>query len=298
MEDHLITDFLEDLRRKGRHPDTVAEYAANLREYADHLAGRQQLSLFAADESVILDYFRAAKEKNLAPKTVWKKIHAVFAFYEWLRESGHLLLNPCPRLRVESGPGLPHAIPRWETLRPVYEGLRDSPKVWEQRDYAVIDLAYSCGLRRCELHGLNVEDIRPEEGTIRVRGKGGRERVVPIGPRALRDLQYYLYHVRPKLLTAGGTRAVFLSWQQGGTRMNARSMNKALRRLHRTRGLDRAITPHNLRHAFATDLIRNGAPVQDVSRMLGHAKLETTQVYTRLVPADLKRHHARYHPRG
>jgi integrase/recombinase XerD len=298
MEEDLIPAFLESLRRKGKHPDTVAEYAANLREYADYLADRAVFSFFAADQEIILDYFGAAKKKRQASKTLWKKQHAVFALYEWLREEGRILLNPCPKPRIESGQRLPGTVPRWDVLRPAFERLQESGRTVDHRDLAVIDLAYSCGLRRCELHRLNLEDIRPEEGTVRVRGKGGRERIVPIGPHALKELQFYIYHVRPKLVKGGITKAVFVSWKGGGQRMNPRSMNKALRRLHRTRGLDRSITPHNLRHAFATDLVRNGAPVQDVSKMLGHAKLETTQIYTRLAPSDLKTHHGRHHPRG
>ena len=305
MEEHLVTDYLESLRIQGRHPDTVAEYGWNLRHFAEHLSGVSAFSFLAAHESTIRGYYLAVKEKGYASKTVWKKCHAVYVFYEYLRKNGFLLLNPCPKVVYESEKRLPRLVPDWQSLQQTYTRLKKSSHCWEQRDYAIIDLAYSCGLRRGELHGLNVDDIEQQDpdnvgtgSTIRVKGKGGRERVVPVGPQALKDLLYYVYHIRPKFLKGGSTKALFVSWIGGGQRMNARSINKAFGRLRSKYGFGRGFAPHNLRHAFATDLIRHGAPVQDVSRMLGHKKLETTQVYTRLVPMDLKRCHEKCHPRG
>jgi integrase/recombinase XerD len=225
-----------------------------------------------------------------------------------LRENGFLLLKPCPKVVYESEKRLPRSVPDWQSLQQTYNRLKKSSHYWEQRDYAIIDLAYSCGLRRGELHSLNVDDIEQQDpdnvgtgSTIRVKGKGGRERVVTVGPHALKDLLYYVYHIRPKFLKSGTTKALFVSRIGGGQRMNARSINEAFGRLRSKYGFGRSFAPHNLRHAFATDLIRHGAPVSrpvGISRMLGHKKLETTQVYTRLVPMDLKRCHARYHPRG
>jgi site-specific recombinase XerD len=197
---------------------------------------------------------------------------------------------------------LPREVPTWHGLQRLYgesdTSLRQSAGIVDQRDFAMIDLAYSCGLRRCELHNIDIADIDEEQGTLRVRGKGGRQRVVPIGPKTLADLLHYLYHVRPQLCKHGATRALFVSWNQGGKRMHLYSINAAFRRLRKRGVLEKGVTPHRLRHGFATDLIKNGAPVQDVSRMLGHVRLETTQVYTRLYPLDLKAHHTHHHPRG
>jgi integrase/recombinase XerD len=298
MEKELITEFIEHLRQKGRHPDTLAEYRANISEYSEHLAQSERFSFFAADEPAIIAYYRAVKEKHLSPKTAWKKQHAVHAFYAWLRDSGRLLINPAPLPVLGRRAALPKSIPSWPTLRHAYRRLRESRRPWHQRDFAMIDLAYSCGLRRGELTALDVTDINADTQTIRVRGKGGRERIVPIGKRTLADLLHYVYRTRPYFLKESRTKALFVSWFDSGKRLNPRSINKALRDLHGRYGLDRCVTPHNLRHAFATDLIKSGAPVQDVSKMLGHVKLETTQIYTRLYPHNLKQHHAKYHPRG
>lgn len=298
MEEQLVYEFLESLRRKGRNPATVAEYGWNIAEYADYLTGCSAFSFFAASSETVTGYMQAVKGKKNTEKTVWKKLHAVHVFYKWLRDSGHILLNPFPNPKFTAGNVLPRRVPCAAVLDHAYKKLRESPKLPEQRDYMVIDLAYSCGLRRCELHGLDIGDICAEDGTIRVRGKRGKERVVPVGPTTLADLQYYIYHVRPKMLKGGVTNAVFVSWMAGGKRMHLYSINAAFRRLRRRYGFDKSLVPHGLRHAFATDLIKNGAPVQDVSEMLGHAKLETTQIYTRLAAVDLKKHHKKHHPRA
>jgi len=298
MEESLITDYLAHMRVQGMHRDTIADYETNLREYRQYLADTGIFSFFAANESAMLGYGGAVKKRNLSASTTWKKQHAVYAFYEWLQQTGRILLNPARKPDSSHLTHLPRSIPSWITLKDVYRRLRRSHRFWEQRDFAIIDLAYSCGLRRRELAALNVDDIDEEGATIRVKGKGGRKRVVPIGPQALKDLRYYVYHIRPRFIKGSRTKALFLSWLAGGKRMHPYSINAMFRRLRLNYGFEKNFLPHKLRHAFATDLLRNGAAVQDVSKMLGHVKLETTQVYTRLLPMDLKRQHERFHPRG
>jgi site-specific recombinase XerD len=298
MEDELIAEYLTHMRIQGMHSDTIADYETNLREYGQYLAYTNNFSIFDADADIICGYAIAVKERRVSASTTWKKQHAVYAFYDWLQQSGRILLNPARKPASSHIKRLPRGVPSWITLKHVYKRLRRSPRFWEQRDFSIIDLAYSCGLRRRELAGLNVDDIDEQGATIRVKGKGGRKRVVPIGPRALKDLLYYIYHIRPRFLKGGHTKALFLSWISGGKRMHPYSINAMFDRLRLNYGFERNFQPHNLRHAFATDLIRNGAPVQDVSKMLGHVKLETTQIYTRLLPMDLKRQHERFHPRG
>jgi len=297
MEDHLVNEFLEELQRIGRNPLTIEHYRRDLREYETYLAQRADLSFFV-DPATILSYYHDLNARRIGPSAIYSKQHAVFAFYEWLLSAGYLLVNTAPRPAMPSFRRLPLAVPSWETLRGPLRRLRNSPHLWLQRDFALIDLAYCSGLRRGELHGANIEDVCPDDGTMRVRGKGSKERLVPLGENAMHDLLYYIYHVRPKLMKGGTTNALFVSWQAGGKRMHLYSINAVFRRLRKRLGLDRSFSPHKLRHAFATDLIRNGAPVQDVSKMLGHVKLETTQIYTRLMPTDLKKCHQTFHPRG
>lgn len=298
MEDYLVDEFLESLRLKGFRQVTIDEYKWNLHEFLDYLVSIPLYSFFAATHENATAYYIAVKEKMFASRTVWKKQFAAYAFYQWLKESGSLLVNPAPYPVTPTAQALPRRVPGRDTLAYTYEKLSESTELWEQRDYAIIDLAYSCGLRRCELHALDISDVNSTEGTLRIYGKGGKERIVPIGPKALKDLFHYIYHVRPRFIKESTTPALFLSWQRGGTRMNARSINKAFVRLRNKYGLPDTLAPHALRHAFATELVRAGAPVQDVSEMLGHTKLETTQVYTRLTVTDLKARHKQCHPRG
>lgn len=298
MEDELITDYLAHMRIQGMHRDTIADYKTNLREYGQYLCDASQFSFFTANESIIQGYTQAVKGQKRSAYTTWKKQHAVYALYDWLQQSGRILLNPARKPECEHLQRLPRSIPSWVTLKDVYRRLRRSHRYVEQRDFAIIDLAYSCGLRRRELAALNVDDIDQHGATIRVKGKGGRKRVVPIGPRALKELLYYVYHIRTLFIKGNHTTALFPSWIGGGKRMNPYSINAMFRRLRLHYGFEKNFQPHKLRHAFAADLVRNGAPVQDVSKMLGHVKLETTQVYIRLLPLDLKKQHERFHPRG
>jgi site-specific recombinase XerD len=266
--------------------------------FARYLADIGLFSFFAATTEIVRAFYRSLQESDLCRSVIHRRAHAVYAFYAWLQLEGYLLLNPCPKPPRSQSGTLPRAVPELDRIQSVYRRLAKTAKPHEQRDFAMIDLAYDTGLRRCELHRLNVRDIDPENATVRVHGKADHRRLVPIGPACLRELLHYIYEVRPKLAKESCTDALFVSWREGGKRMNLESINAAFSRLRRKYGFDRSITPHALRHAFATGLVINGAPVQDVSRMLGHKKLETTQIYTRLAPRDLKAHHARYHPRG
>ncbi len=297
VESGVIEGFLEGLKVKGRNTVTINEYGSNLREYAQYLA-ECGCSLYSATRETIEAYYLAVHARPLNPRAVCKKQHAVYALYEWMHQCGNLLLNPAPRPTFTKHASLPPSLPDWHSLLPLYRALYRSSRPVDQRDFSLIDLAYSCGLRRAELHRLDIVDVNADEKTLRISGKGGRERMVPIGEKTLGDLLHYLYRVRPKIVTSGVTPAVFVSWKGGGRRMNLYSINAVFRRLRKRLCLDRRFSPHKLRHAFATELIRHGAAVQDVSRMLGHVKLETTQIYTRVMPLGLKKHHATHHPRG
>ena len=297
MEETYVTDYLQHLRRKGKQADTIADYGVGLRAYAQYLATTNIAFPFAACRETVEGYYRTLLDSGFCSSTIHRRAHAVHDFYAWLKEQGCILVNPCPAPPPRTQ-GLPCNVPAIEALRKVYGRLGESTTLPEQRDLAMIDLAYGCGLRRCELHRLNVQDVNANEGTVRVRGKRDVERLVPIGQQVLTRVLDYIYHTRPYLLKAGTTNALFVSWKGGGKRMHLYSINAAFRRLRHRYGFSKDLAPHALRHAFATGLLTNGAPVQDVSRMLGHRKLETTQVYTRLTIRDLKDHYSRYHPRG
>jgi site-specific recombinase XerD len=302
MELPLVHEYLDQLLlRKGLHIYTVADYRCALMGFAAFAAAARGCgSFYAVKENDALCWFDTLVQGDgITPKTAHRKLWVVYRFYQWLKESGRLLVNPILKPGGSFGRKLPRTLPADYTLRRMYTVLPQSKYLAEQRDYAVIELAYGCGLRRCELQRLDVADIRQEERTISVKGKGGRLRIVPIGEQTLKELQYYLYYIRPKILKGSGTtKALFVTWHKGGSRIKAQTISTVFHRLRRKYGLERAFCAHGLRHAFATDLVRSGAAVQDVSAMLGHKKLTSTQVYTHLVPKELKKHHHRFHPRG
>jgi site-specific recombinase XerD len=297
METELVHEFIEQQRTRGII-DLRSGYGQPLEAYAEWLKQHQIFSFYGADRDTVTRYYAALASRGYAPKTVWDKSHAIHAFYKWLLDSGRILCNPAPTPAPLRTHPLPRAVPSWCDLRKSYERLADTSHWLRERDLALIDLAYACGLRRCELHRLDIDDIDTQNCTVRVRGKGGNQRLAPIGGRALKQVLAYIHYIRPRLAKNSPTKALFVSWQGGGKRMNRYSINAIFKRLRRRDILPRSVTPHRLRHAFATDLVCNGAAVQDVSRMLGHKKLETTQIYTRLMPVDLQRHHKQHHPRA
>jgi len=298
MEEDLMNGFLKTLQRKGKAEDTVSQYKYALQEFSDFLTQRDIFSFFAASKSMIEKFYVTLLQKKQSSKSSSRKSYSVFYFYEWLKSEGCILYNPAPSPIKSSNKTFPSRVTGKKLLEQVYGALEISLKYVEQRDYVLVDLAYTCGLRRTELQKSNVWDICPNTGTIKVSGKRGNERIVPLGKRALLSLMNYIYHTRPKLVKGGKTGALFVSWKGGGKRMHKGSINAVFRRLRAKYGFDRTFSPHALRHAFATDMLKNGAPLQDVSKMLGHVKLETTTVYTHLNPTDLKKHHDQFHPRS
>ena len=210
-----------------------------------------------------------------------------------------ILYNPAPKPSASTAGIIPaRPVVSGSELAEMYFRLSSQQRAVYRRDYALVDLAFSCGLRRAELHRLDLQDIDPQQGLVRVRGKYDKERLVPVGKRTLEVLMDYIYNVRPTFLKDGRTEAVFVAWTAGGGRMAVATINSTMKRLRKRYGLSRNLTSHALRRSFATGLIKNGAPLQDVSLMLGHASINTTGIYTRLMPADLKKCHRKYHPRG
>lgn len=299
MEAWYIAEYLETLRIRGLAPGTIELARSALAGFFALTAANGSGSFLATEENDAHQWYRSLIEKGYTPKTAAQNHRTVYRFYRWLQQDrGVLLLNPIPKPSFKFEKSFPRRVPDQKEVQELYSRLRERKRYVEQRDYALVDLGYSCGLRRSELMRLDIDDICIDEQHIRVQGKGKKTRIVPVGARALKDLLYYLYHVRPKLMKDGTTKAVFVSWKEGGRRLYKGSIDKIFYRLRQKYGLTEGFTSHGLRHGFATGLIRNGAPVQDVSKMLGHVCLTTTQIYTRLVPTDLKKHHKKYHPRG
>jgi len=295
--DTLLASFIDSLRVRGYAAATLGAYRRDVGYLARWAMEQGADTLLDVDRGRAESYTRHVLGCDCSAMLRYKRLSAAYAFYRWLHTQGHLLFSPFVRKPAPCSWTMPRAVPDTATIRAMYERLAASRSAVERRDYAIIDLAYSSGLRVGELAALNVADVQPSEETIRVRGKFGKQRLVPVGSRALAHLLEYLYQVRPRLMRQACTDALFVS-EHGRGRLSKPGIEARFKRLRRTNGWPETFTPHCLRHAFATDLLRNGAAVQDVAKMLGHVHLRTTTIYTRLVAGELRRCHQEYHPRG
>jgi len=296
MSDEIVALYYEKLSTQGFRPRTVDTYKWALKRYL-RFCTQHSHSFLTAETDFIARYYKTLITEKLSSSRQHLNSRGVYNFYEWLAQKGYLLINPSPNplRRVEKK--LPRNIPNQAEVQQIFTMLKTSDDLYEKRDALILDIAYSCGLRLSELTNLTVADIDVGSQTVRVRkGKGGYDRIVPFGEKTLANIREYLLHTRPKLLRGGNSISLFISYRKGG--LTSAGITDRLMRIQKMCTTKSRITTHAFRHACATDLLRNGAPLQDISELLGHARIETTKVYTHLVNTDLKTGHKEFHPRG
>jgi integrase/recombinase XerC/integrase/recombinase XerD len=244
---------------------------------------------------VLRRYAAALGERDVVAATVARKLAALRALYRTLREHGHLPANPAD---LVPAPKKPSKLPRVLKADEVAELLDRIPTTTplDVRDRALFELAYACGLRAEELIDLDVGSIDFDAEQVRVEGKGGKTRVVPVGEHALRALERYLAKARPALAARDGCEALFLS--KSGRRLSTSDIRRRLRVWTRLAATRAGVSPHWLRHSFATHLLDGGADLRAIQELLGHASLTTTQIYTRVESTRLRSTYARAHPRA
>jgi integrase/recombinase XerD len=267
------------------------DLAAFLSELAGTAPGAAAGELAAAGESSSARRPRAPA----AAATLGRKVACLRSFYRHLRREGTIAHDPAAELH---GPRKTQRLPRVLTRDEVARLLRE-PKGTESlalRDRALLEVMYACGLRVSEVTGLQVSDVDLDEGMLRARGKGSKERVVPIGRHASAALGTYLARGRPALLGARGESTLFLNRRGGG--LSRQGLYKIVQGHARGAGLEERMSPHTLRHSFATHLLAGGCDLRSLQEMLGHADLATTQVYTHLSAERLKDAYFSAHPRA
>ncbi|HNQ05490.1 MAG TPA: tyrosine recombinase XerC [Thiobacillaceae bacterium] len=284
-----IDAFLLDLRARQYSPATVSTYAIDL----NHLRARLgEVDPADLDSHAIRRALAALHAAGLAPRTLARTLSAWRGFFRWLARHGRIHANPCLGLRPPRGERhLPNALSVDEMARLLEPEAEDG--VWSRRDAAMFELMYSSGLRRAELIGLDLGQVDLREAEVRVLGKGGKSRIVPVGSRALTALQRWLA-VRDTV--ARQTTALFVG-SRGG-RIAAGVLARALKKLALRRGVDAHVHPHALRHSFASHVLQSCGDLRAVQEMLGHASLSTTQVYTHLDFQHLARVYDQSHPRA
>lgn len=291
----LIDAWLDAVwMEKGLSRHTLAAYRSDLLLFARWLQARGgTLALARRDD--VQDYLGHRHRQKIHSRSTARLLSCLRGFYRYRLREGLIALDPT--LRVNS-PKLGRPLPKSLTEEDV-ERLLSTPDVATPlglRDRAMLEVLYASGLRVSELVTLTLSQIGVRQGVIRVMGKGSKERLVPLGEESLRWLERYLAQARPVLL--GGAVSEVLFPSQRGTLMTRQTFWHRVRQVARAAAIDRPISPHVLRHAFATHLLNHGADLRAVQMLLGHSDLSTTQIYTHVARARLKDLHARHHPRG
>jgi integrase/recombinase XerC len=287
-----VPAFLQYLAaERGASPHTLRSYAADLAELSQFLRSVKVVQVAEADARALRAYLAWLHGRGLAKSSIARKLAAVRSCFRFLARRGHVETNPA---RQVASPRLPRRLPSF-LPKDESKDLLDAPvedSAAGRRDRALLELLYASGLRVAECCGLDLEDLDRRHGTVRVLGKGGKERVVPVGDAALAALDDYLE--RERLGAKGGP----LFRNPRGGRLSTRSARNVVRRRARAAGIARRVTPHTLRHTFATHLLGEGADLRLIQELLGHSRLSTTQRYTHVSPEQLMKVYDAAHPRA
>ncbi|MGD9787389.1 MAG: site-specific tyrosine recombinase XerD [Sulfuricellaceae bacterium] len=293
----LLDEFCDALwLEDGLARNTLDSYRSDLRHFAGWLEEKQGKGFVAAEQGDVAGYLshRLSVSRTKA-STASRELSALKRFYQWLLREGRL--DADPTLKIAS-PKLPRCLPDSLTEADV-EALLSAPRGDEPlplRDRAMLETLYATGLRVSELVGLPLAGVSLDMGVVRVLGKGGKERLVPLGEAAVELLQRYLHESRPALLNGRVSDALFVTARGDG--MTRQAFWYLIKRYAGLAGIAKRLSPHTLRHAFATHLLNHGADLRVVQMLLGHADISTTQIYTHVARERLKTLHARHHPRG
>ena len=279
----------------GSSVHTVTSYTHDVRRFATYALSQRVSQPEGVSEKLLRQFIYHLKDIGLAPSSIRRQISTIRSYYRFLIGEGHATVDPSDRLEV---PKAWRRLPEVLTHEDV-EALLSAPSSNERlawRDRALLEIAYGTGVRVSELVGLGVSDVWHDDALVRVLGKGAKERLVPVGRRALGATALYVREIRP-LFDRGKTMGrLFLNSR--GTPLSRVGAWGIVKRCAERAGIDKRVTPHTLRHTFATHLLEGGADLRAVQEMLGHADLSTTQIYTHVDRDYLRTVHQTYHPRA
>ncbi len=292
--DGALDDYIQHLRvERGLSQHTVDGYARDLARFGDRLED-EDIALAKIDEGTVAGYLVSLSQKGLSARTQARALSAIRGFFRFLVQEGWHSRDPTELLE---GPRLlrrlPDVLNRDEVLRLLQTPSGDKPN--RVRDRAMLHTMYAAGLRVTELVDLDLGDVNLAEGFVSALGKGNKRRIVPIGEHARVAMAQYLSEVRPKWARPA-SRACFVTAR--GKAMTRQGFWRIVKKYARAAGISKDISPHKLRHSFATHLLAGGADLRSVQTMLGHADISTTQIYTHVSGDHLRKMHERYHPRG
>jgi integrase/recombinase XerD len=286
-------DFLT--LEEGASPRTIEAYRRDVERLVDYARTRGASLPSDITSRMLREFVFHLKDVGLAPASIRRNISATRTYFRFLLAEGAVTRDPSERLETpKRWRSLPEVLTVEEVSRLIAAPTLDDPLAF--RDRAMLELAYGAGLRVSEWITISTRDVMLEEKLVRVFGKGSKERLVPIGRSAIGAIATYTRELRPRLEKGGGKGVLFLNARgEPLTRMGAW---KILRRYVERAGIEKHVSPHTLRHSFATHLLEGGADLRAVQEMLGHADISTTQIYTHVDREYLRQVHKQYHPRG
>jgi len=279
---------------KGLARNTLIAYLADLQRFCTSLQQRSKQPFRTPSREDIIDYLATRRSHGISARTTARELVAIKAFYRFLCERAQIASNPAVQIQSpRQWQRLPHVLTRAEV-----EQLLQTPDTSTplgKRDAALLELLYATGLRASELVGLMLDGVNTVGAYLKVRGKGGKERLVPIGEMAAVQLDDYLLHGRPKLLRERQAATLFVNRSAVG--LTRQGLWKIVKRYVCQAGITKPISPHTLRHSFATHLLEGGADLRSLQHLLGHADISTTQIYTHIVQQRLQAVYQMHHPR-
>ena len=295
MDTHF-QDYLTMLRvERNLSPRTLEAYQRDLKHYLSFIVDKDIISLSNISQMHIREYIRSLNEKGLAASSIARIFSSIRSYHKFLSAENYVNENPTLILTSPKAPKkLPHVLME-EEISAIINAVVGTFQ-YAKRDKAIIEMLYSCGLRVSELCALSLNNLYLNDDMIRIMGKGSKERLLPVGGRAKNFLNDYLIHCRPGIQKDKGSSSVFLS--RNGNPLTRAMINNILRKWSQVAGISKSVSPHTLRHSFATHLLEGGADLRFVQALLGHSDISTTQIYTHLDKHHLKEVYQTHHPRS
>jgi len=296
MFDELLDRYINFLRvEKGLSRNTLESYSRDLIGYLRFLEARGITDVLLTQTDTLYEYLKTLRARDLSSRSQARALSALRSFYRFLQEEGLRADDPLlPLQSPKPKRTLPKTLSGLEVENLLEQPRPDSPR--GLRDAAMLEVLYAAGLRVSEIISLTLDQLELETQLIRTVGKGSKERLIPISSLALRRLEEYLASGRKPLLQGRSAPYVFLNHR--GRRLTRQGFWKILKQYGRQAGINRPISPHTLRHSFATHLLEGGADLRSIQTLLGHADISTTQIYTSVTSEHLREVYRRYHPRA
>ncbi len=292
----LLKNFLEYLSvERGLAKNTIDAYNRDLKSYIFYLRTKNITNIDHTNRTTIVSYLLLMQKKGKASSSISRACASIKSFYHFLFRERIIHKDPTANLDT---PKLEHRLPKVLTVTEV-EMLLCQPDMTNPlgiRDRSMLELLYATGMRVSELISISMEDINLEMGFLRCIGKGSKERIVPVGSIAIEYLEHYILNARKKILDDKESEILFLN--RRGDALTRQGFWKIIKKYSKQAGINKKITPHTLRHSFATHLLENGADLRSVQEMLGHADISTTQIYTHITRDKIKEVYDKTHPRA